>query len=175
MMRLAMRRLAPGILVATLVLAVVLRVGVVANRHIDPDESQHLHVAWLLSRGQVPYRDFWEHHLPFFHYAMAPLTAGLVERPEVYFAARAVMATLAAAAVWLTWLLARRLSAHGAVWAVVILVFLPQFAETSTETRPDVPALVAYLAGLVALVRWRDTDRARWLRTAGVWQGVALA
>ena len=55
---------------------------------IDPDESQHLHVAWLIAQGQVPYRDFWEHHLPFFHYAMAPLTAWLAERPEVYFAAR---------------------------------------------------------------------------------------
>jgi hypothetical protein len=175
MMRLAMRRLAPGVLAAVLALAVVLRVGVVANRHIDPDESQHLHVAWLLSQGQVPYRDFWEHHLPFFHYAMAPLTAALADRPEVYFAARALMAGLAGVAIWLTWLLARRLSVDGAVWAVIILAFLPQFAETSTETRPDVSALVAHLLSLVALVRWRETDRRRWLWAAGAWQGVALA
>jgi hypothetical protein len=175
MMRLAMRRLAPGVLAAILLLAIVLRVGVVANRRIDPDESQHLHVSWLLSQGQIPYRDFWEHHLPFFQYAMAPLTAGLTDRPAVYFAARAVMVALAAIAAWLTWLLARRLSADGAVWALIILLFLPQFAETSTETRPDVPALVANLASLVALVRWRETDRPRWLWTAGVWQGIALA
>ena len=45
------------------------------NRSIDPDESQHLHVAWLVAQGQVPYRDFWEHHLPLFHYGVAPLTA----------------------------------------------------------------------------------------------------
>jgi hypothetical protein len=175
MMRLAMRPRAPGVLAAILLLAIVLRVGVVANRRIDPDESQHLHVSWLLSQGQVPYRDFWEHHLPFFHYAMAPLTARLTDRPAVYFAARAVMVALAAAAAWLTWLLARRLSADGAVWAVIILLFLPQFAETSTETRPDVPALVAHLASLVALVRWRETDRPGWLWTAGFWQGTALA
>ena len=88
-MRLGMRRLAPGVLAALVALAVVLRIGVLLNRRIDPDESQHLHVAWLITEGQVPYRDFWEHHLPFFHYAMAPLTAWLTERPEVYFAARA--------------------------------------------------------------------------------------
>src|SRR5262245_15459000 len=170
-----MRRLAPGVLVAILALAVVLRLGLVANRRIDPDESQHLHVSWLLSQGQVPYRDFWEHHLPFFHYAIAPLTVGLTDRPAVYFAARAIMVALAAAGVWLTWLLARRLSADGAVWAVIVLLFLPQFAETSTETRPDVPALVAHLASLVALVRWPETDQPRWLWTAGAWQGVALA
>jgi 4-amino-4-deoxy-L-arabinose transferase-like glycosyltransferase len=170
-----MRRLAPGVLAVVLALAVVLRAGAVANRHIDPDESQHLHVAWLLSQGSVPYRDFWEHHLPFFHYAMAPLTASFADRPDVYFAARAVMATLAGVAIGLTWLLARRLSAGGAVWAVIILAFLPQFTETSTEVRPDVPALVAYLLSLVTLVRWRETNQSRWLWIAGGWQGVALA
>ena len=161
MMRLGMRRLSPGILAALATLAVVLRIGVLLNRRIDPDESQHLHVAWLITQGQVPYRDFWEHHLPFFHYAMAPLTLWLAERPSVYFAARCVMVVLAALAVWLTWRLARRLSADGAVWAAVILMFLPQFAETSTETRPDVPALVAHLASLLALARWRAGGRTR--------------
>jgi hypothetical protein len=175
MMRLAMRRLAPGVLAALVALAVVLRIGVVINRRIDPDESQHLHVAWLVTQGQVPYRDFWEHHLPFFHYGMAPLTAWLPDQPEVYFAARAVMAAMAAVAVGLTWQLARRLSADGAVWAAVVLLFLPQFTETSTETRPDIPALVAHLASLLALLRWRETGGRGWLWAAGAWQGAALA
>ena len=174
MMRLGMRRLAPGVLAAIAALSVVLRIGVLLNRRIDPDESQHLHVAWLITQGQVPYRDFWEHHLPFFHYAMAPLTLWLAERPAVYFAARGVMVLLATLAVWLTWRLARRLSADGAVWAAVILALAPQFAETSTETRPDVPALVAHLAGVLALVSWRASGRTSWLWGAGVWQGVAL-
>jgi dolichyl-phosphate-mannose-protein mannosyltransferase len=172
---LRMRRLAPGVLAAVVALAVVLRIGVVINRRIDPDESQHLHVAWLVTQGQVPYRDFWEHHLPFFHYAMAPLTAWFTERPAVYFAARTVMAAMAAVAVVLTWRLARRLSADGAVWAAVVLLFLPQFAETSTETRPDVPALAAHLASLLALVRWRENGRPGWLWAGGAWQGAALA
>jgi 4-amino-4-deoxy-L-arabinose transferase-like glycosyltransferase len=175
MMRLAMRRLAPGILAALLALAVVLRVGVIANRRIDPDESQHLHVAWLITQGQMPYRDFWEHHLPFFHYAVAPLTAWLTDRPEVYFAARGLMVGLAGVAVLLTWRLARRLSPDAAIWAAIVLLFLPQFAETSTETRPDVPALVVHLSSLLALVRWRETSGMRWLWAAGAWQGAALS
>jgi hypothetical protein len=175
MMRLAMRRLAPAVLAAVVALGVVLRVGVAVNRPIDPDESQHLHVAWRIGQGQVPYRDFWEHHMPFFHYAVAPLTGWLADRAEVYVAARALMAGLAAIAVVLTWRLGRRLSADGATWAAVVLLFLPQFAETSTETRPDVPALVAHLAGLLALVRWREGGGAGWVWAAGCWQGAALA
>jgi hypothetical protein len=57
----------------------------------------------------------------------------------------------------------------------VVLVFLPQFGETSTETRPDVPALVAHLASLLALVRWRETGGPGWLWGAGAWQGATLA
>jgi hypothetical protein len=163
------------VLAGLIALAVVLRVGVLLSRAIDPDESQHLHVAWLVAQGQVPYRDFWEHHLPLFHYALAPLTLWLAERAEIYFAARALMAGLAAIAVILTWRLARRLSADGAIWATVVLLFLPQFAEMSTETRPDVPALVAHLASLLALVRWREGRGAKWLWIAGALQEVALA
>jgi 4-amino-4-deoxy-L-arabinose transferase-like glycosyltransferase len=170
-----MRRLAPGVLAALVALAVVVRIGVVVNRSIDADESQHLHMAWLVAQGQVPYRDFWEHHLPLFHYAVAPLTVWLTERPEVYYAARALMAAIAGLVVVLTWRLARRLSADGATWAAVVLLFLPQFAETSTETRPDVPALAAHLASLLAVVRWRGGEGTRWLWAAGVGQGVALA
>ena len=173
-MRLGMRRLAPGVLAAIAALSVVLRVGVLLNRRIDPDESQHLHVAWLITQGQVPYRDFWEHHLPFFHYAMAPLMLWFPEGPAVYFAARGVMVLLAAVAMWLTWRLARRLSVDGAVWAVVILALAPQFAETSTETRPDVPALAAHLASLLALATWRVSGRPASLWAAGAWQGAAL-
>ena len=42
-------------------------------------------------------------------------------------------------------------------------------------TRPDVPALVAHLASLLALVRWRADRRPGWLWAAGACQGAALA
>ena len=72
-------------------LAAVIRIGVIFNRVIDPDESQHLHGAWLVGQGQVPYRDFWEHHMPLFYYIAAPLTAWFADRPAVYLAGRALI------------------------------------------------------------------------------------
>jgi hypothetical protein len=174
-MRLAMRRVPGSVLAALVVLAVIVRLGVVVNREIDPDESQHLHIAWLIGQGQVPYRDFWEHHLPLFHYLAAPLTWGLADRPEIYFAARGVMAVAAAGAILLTIRLARRIAPEATPWTALVLMFLPQFAETSTETRPDVPALVAHLASLVAIVRWREGRGQQWLWGAGLAQGLAVA
>jgi 4-amino-4-deoxy-L-arabinose transferase-like glycosyltransferase len=174
-MRLAMRRVPAPVVLALAGLAVLLRAGVAANRMIDPDESQHLHVAWRVAQGQVPYRDFWEHHLPLFHYLVAPLTTALADRPEIYFAARGLMVLATAGVVLVTWRLARRLSTGTGAWAVAVLLALPQFAETATEARPDVPALLAHLLGLLALVRWREGGPGRWLWAAGAWEGLAVA
>ncbi len=41
--------------------------------HINGDESEHLHCAWMVSRGLVPFRDFWQHHSPFLWVILSPL------------------------------------------------------------------------------------------------------
>ena len=159
---------------AALGLVVVLRLGALVNLAVDPDESQHLHAAWQVARAQVLYRDFWEHHPPLFYWLAAPLASGVPEGPRVYLVARAVMGLGAAAGLWLTFGLARRL-APGAAWpAVLSLALLPQFLETTTEVRPDVLALPVWLAALHALVRWRTRGDPRWLGLAGLAQGTGL-
>jgi hypothetical protein len=37
------------------------------DRALDHDESQHLHIAWLMAQGLRPFVDFDEHHAPFLH------------------------------------------------------------------------------------------------------------
>src|SRR5262245_18678610 len=45
----------------------------IPRRGIDPDELEHLHAAFCVSRGELPYRDFFEHHGPALYYALLPL------------------------------------------------------------------------------------------------------
>ncbi len=143
--------------------------------HIDPDESQHLHAAWLVGSGRVPYRDFWENHTPLFYYLLAPLTWSLADRPAVYAAGRAIMAVLAIPTLVLVYRLARRLGSREAALAVLLLAVQSRFAEYTTQVRPDVPALIAWLATLLALVRWREDGRSRWLWVTGFLLGVYAA
>jgi hypothetical protein len=75
------------------------------------------------------------------------------------------------ALVLLYWL-AQRLSAPVAMASVVLLAVLPRFVENTTEVRPDVPGLWAWLGALAALVRWRESGRAGWLSAAGLALGV---
>src|SRR5262249_17869013 len=37
------------------------------------DELEHVHAAWLVSKGQTPYVDFFEHHPPLFYFTLAPV------------------------------------------------------------------------------------------------------
>ena len=39
------------------------------------DEFEHLHASWLISKGFIPYRDFFEHHHPLLWYISAPIVS----------------------------------------------------------------------------------------------------
>src|SRR5271155_1174486 len=49
------------------------RLSLLQTLAINRDEFEHLHAAWLISRGLIPYRDFFEHHTPGFWLMLAPL------------------------------------------------------------------------------------------------------
>jgi 4-amino-4-deoxy-L-arabinose transferase-like glycosyltransferase len=165
----------PAISVALLALVIVIRLGVIRNAPLDPDESEHLNAAWLVAEGRVPFLDFWDHHAPLFFYLLAPVTRWTWDDPGVYFVARTLMAATSGAALYLVYRLARRLSAGAALAAVLLLAVLPRFVDQTTEVRPDVPALVAWLGTLLALVRWRESARPGWLWLAGLALGSAAA
>jgi hypothetical protein len=59
----------------TVAVASFLRMGRVFTRGFDPDEFQHLHVAWCIAHGLWPYRDYFEHHTPWLWLAIAPFFA----------------------------------------------------------------------------------------------------
>lgn len=161
--------------IAAGLLLVALRAWVVMTGHIDPDESQHLHAAWLVASGRVPYLDFWENHTPLLYYLLAPLTRWFSDRPEIYTAGRAIMALLTIPTLALVYRLARRLEPRVAVLAVLVLAVQSRFAEYTTQVRPDVPGLIAWLATLLALVRWREDGRPKWLWVTGLALGVYAA
>lgn len=129
-------------------------------RYFDPDEFEHLHFAWCVSKGMVPYRDFFEHHTPWFHYAVAALMPFYqVDRRfddtlAFICLARRIDVMLAAIALALTFMLARLWRGPASGWiAIAMLAVTPMFARKTFEIRPDVLALVLWLACLVALVR----------------------
>jgi len=184
-MRAALGRAALAALAAALIVGtLVLRLSVLQTRPFDPDELQHLHATWAVSNGQLPYRDFFEHHMPGLPLLLAgPMAAaGVNVETEgaiaFMFTARKIMWIFAVVAVLLTAILGARLGGWtvGLMGASLLSTSLVFFGRT-LEIRPDVPGLafwVAALASLAVALDPRRPHRAGWLAAAGLSLGSGL-
>lgn len=155
--------------------ACILHVTEIRSREIDPDEFEHLHAAYMVSRGDVPYRDFFEHHGPLLYYGLQPLFWGLGPELSVLWVARLVMLSCSLLTLALTARIASRLCGPPAgLVAATLLAWTTIFHAKGIELRPDVPAAL-----LVVLAFWLslgDPERSatwrRWL-AIGLISGVA--
>jgi hypothetical protein len=153
-----MPRLAAAVVAVLVAVPLLLRLPLVQRRGFNPDELEHLHFAWNVSSGKVPYRDYFDHHTPALHYALAPLFRrfDVARRGDdaiaSLFAARRLMWPCAVAILALTFALARAWHPDRRVaWlAVLLLGNTGIFLSKTFEVRPDVPATALALGGLLA-------------------------
>ena len=54
------------------------------------DEFEHLHASWLVSIGQIPYVDFFEHHNPLLWYISAPIVSLFYNNAIIFYVMRFV-------------------------------------------------------------------------------------
>jgi hypothetical protein len=137
--------------------SLILRALAVFRYRFNSDEQQHLHVVWGWTAGMVPYRDFFDNHLPLFHLLSVPMLALLGERSDVLLWMRAPMLLLFAVVVWGTYTLGKRLfDERTGLWAAVLLSLFPPFFLKSLEYRNDNLWNALWVLALVGLVRgWR--------------------
>lgn len=144
------------VLVAFLVVA---RIHLLFVRVFDPDEFEHLHAAYSLSSGLVPYRDFFEHHGPLTYWLGAMLVKGFGTSTELLMIDRWMSFFLSFITATGTWLLARQIYGRkAALWAIAGMLTFPVFVEKSVEWRPDAIAtpLVVFATLLVVVPTKRE-------------------
>ena len=156
-----MSRLLGALAVASVLITGAVRFQLAAQREFDPDEFQHLHTAWCIDQGLVPYRDFFEHHmpgLPLLLSAVLPLDSAsrsAASALSMLETARLLMWVCSFATIGLTWLLAR--DAGGpevAAIATALLTFSIIFTGKGLEVRPDGPATACWVLSLRCPVAW---------------------
>jgi len=145
--------------IAVLLLA---RLPSIPVRFFDPDELEHAHGAWNVFRGLVPYRDFFEHHTPWYYYLLAPFFSLRWFAVDQSFAGAMRFLDFARGLSWLMTalttglvFLAGRAGGGRRVGLMAALFFVgqPIVIQKTLELRPDVPALVFFAAGLWLLLR----------------------
>ena len=140
------------------------------TRAFDPDEFQHVQMAWLISTGQVPYRDFFEHHTPLYHLAIAPLLADPRLTTDGNAAIGALIGLrwlgigLCALMLVLTEVIGRQTGDRlAARCGTIILACGAIFAMKGLEIRPDQLAACLMLGATLALVAADKARRPAWL------------
>lgn len=162
---------------AGLALCLLLPLGMLRGRAVAVDESEFVAATVRVRQGLVPYRDFWEHHLPLQWYAFSPW-AELGDPPSV---SDVVRLRTAQSVVWLAFaaafvLLLRRRggSLPASLAALALLASTVLFAAFAGEYRIDVPMNVLFTVGVLLAERSLDA-RAGAGRRAAFGAGVAWA
>jgi hypothetical protein len=127
------------------------------HKRFSVDEFQYVHGAWLTARGEVIYRDFFEHHFPLVHQIMAIPWLFLEDDPTNIIALRAAFLPVFFLLICSAWWINR--SAERVTGLITPLVILATSALVGmgVEIRPDTLAFALFLAG-VALLYARPRD-----------------
>jgi len=159
------------------------RLWLLEARVFDPDEFEHLHSAWLIFKGFLPYRDFYDNHTPWFHFLVAPFfsffNVDTVAEDSIAFLffARRIMWLLAGVILWLTfWLGKLWRDARVGLIAALFLVNTTIFLQSSLEVRPDVLAIAGWLGCLAIIVYAVQSENGGCFRAARyfAWSGAVL-
>jgi len=140
------------------------------------DEIEHLHAAWLISIGQLPYRDFLEQHHPTIWFIASPIVARFQSAQWLVFAARLFDLTCLLGVCAIVKRLLQRLYPDVPwQWPTLLLLASCVFVRSSLEFRPDPLMNLLSYAGLlnwVAFIQEKSYFRAL---AAGIFFGAAVA
>lgn len=123
------------------------------------DEIEFFRATRWVAEGKLPFRDYWEHHMPLQWLLFAPVAwiAGDSAGVDAVVALRWAQVPLWIGIVALMLRLARRegVEAWGRWMAVAALLAAPEFVRSALQYRVDVVGNLAFVAGFVCLLRDR--------------------
>ena len=170
------KRHLPIVALITSVIGIALfDINVIAHGALDHDEIEHAHVAWLMSLGHLPYRDFNQNHMPATWLSTAQLFDGETHTIMPLLTARALccLAFVVAAAIGLWMLQATDPQTSASErWlfmavAMLLMVFVQFF-----RLRPDPFMTLATTGAVACCCRLLEAPR-RWACIFGVSMGIA--
>ncbi len=164
------------IILIFILLAFALRIPILQVRYYDPDEFQHLHGARQIYYGEIPYRDYFDHHTPFIHFILSLLYPIVGENVIILDVARYLMLLFTIAILILTFILAKKLyNIDTGLFSVFYLSYVLMFLEKTVEIRPDMGAVAFWLGSMVLMIKGVQIKTTKKLFLySGISMGVAL-
>jgi hypothetical protein len=105
---------------------------------IESDETNHLHCAWMIHSGMVPFKDFWAHHSPLFWLILAPVFSVLKPTASIFELSRIFSAIIFLAITLIGWKIARKVWLEDAALSkYLLMIFGSSILGQFLWLRPD--------------------------------------
>ena len=123
------------------------------------DNVEHLHASWLIWMGEIPYKDFFQHHNPLTWYLSAPIVASMIDDFNVFAVINIIgLATLYVIAYYQSKIfLLTQDNKTAALFLAAILVSAYSLLW-STDYRPDTFMFAFFYMGLYELFYYVQKD-----------------
>ena len=163
-------------IVIALLLLVILLSSYAVHRWFDHDEFEHIHSAWYVANGSLPYIDFFQNHHPLLYYCMAPLLLAAGYSIQTVILLRMTMFGLTIGIACMTYLIAQRVtsSQRASLLSVLLLLSMVMFVEKSIEIRPDVPQVLLGLISVYFFMSFIQVQQDKYIVLAGITASVSF-
>ncbi len=124
------------------------------------DEFEHLHAAWLVSIGKVPYADFFEHHNPLLWYLSAPIVNAFYDDVIIFYVMRGVSFLCSVLTVWYIYRIALFFESRTGAWLAVALTLCNIITVYNfSQFRPDNYMNLCFIIGTYYWFCYLRTNR----------------
>ncbi|MEM4261467.1 MAG: glycosyltransferase family 39 protein [Candidatus Diapherotrites archaeon] len=157
------------ILKTTIIILTFLVLVLSIVRIMDHDEIEHIHSAWYIKEGKIPYKDFFQSHNPLFWYLMAPFVA-IYESPNIIFFFRFLMFLSILAIAYFTKKIVEEITDSKEVSYITIILLLTNlaFLHKAIEIRPDVPQTLTSIISIWLMIKYFKTRNNKLLILSGI-------
>lgn len=128
------------------------------------DEVEHLHASYFISKGTLPYRDFFEHHHPLFLFLLTPLVAFLPQNSVlVLYVSRLLMTLFSIGTFYYLYKLAKDFLDDKTCALISILIFLSFYPTLYmfSIVKPDTLMHFFFACGLYYFFSYIKTLKAK--------------
>ena len=129
------------------------------------DDLEHIHASWLVWNGEVPYRDFFEHHHSLMWYVFAPLVGVSGRNILIFYLLRFLMVLCSLLTLYIVFKLVKNyLADKTAAWLTVnIFCFSTVALNAMVQFKPDILMHLFYCAGTYYLFAFMSDKKPLYL------------
>ncbi len=143
---------------------------------LNTDEIEHLHCAYLVSEGALPYAGFWEHHSPLLWVLLSPVLKICPPSALIVFYARLFCFAMSGLLFGVVWGIAKLLWKEKADLPLTLFFFLSAgIASQFSILRPDLFMLIFSFASVYWALRGFAARRAFTFFLAGASFGLGVS